>query len=301
MLRRLDDLLNKREWIQLKREAESLLRLPDLDDYQLGRIYRALGRASIGLCQFSTSIQYFEVGLPYSTRVGDWDNAGYIQLDLGGAYLVLGNRKDARQYLEAYLMHLPSYTDARHFEGRAHFNLGLLYRQDKQYLLSIAAYKQALRCFLDRQALRDAADTHQNIAWLHLLLGNAKEARPHIQAAADFNEAPEDFATEQLILQGLLHCVLGDLTTSVEYLTPVLDDKVSVAESHRSSARWVAAQVRLQQGDRDEAKRLVQEALSIAISAKETHLVGLCLDLEDRIRAVTAGETAEPHGMTHPE
>ena len=73
MLRRLEELLKQKEWVQLKREAEALLRLPDLDDYSLGRTYRYLGRASFGLRQFDLAAGYLEVGIPYSTRAGDWD------------------------------------------------------------------------------------------------------------------------------------------------------------------------------------------------------------------------------------
>ncbi|MFZ5823459.1 MAG: tetratricopeptide repeat protein [Bacillota bacterium] len=290
MLRRLDNLLARKEWVQLRREAEGILRLPDLDDHTLGRVYRAIGRASIGLCQFDSSVQYFEVGLPYALRAGDWDTVGCIQIDLGGVYMVLRNRSEARRHLEEYLMHLPRYTEAGRFEGRAHYNLGLLYRQEKQYPLAVAAYKQALRCFLDRQAIRDVADTHQNIAWLLLVLGKAEEARTHINYGSSYHDAPEDFATEQLILQGFLHCVLGDVSTAMGYLTPVLEERVTVSEGNKASARWVAAQVLLQQKQLDPARRWVQEALAIALAAKETHLVGLCVDLETKIRSELAEE-----------
>lgn len=294
MLSRLDNLLLRREWVHLKREAEGLLRLPDLDEFTLGRLYRYLGRASIGLCQFDSSVQYFVVGLPYALNAGDWDTVGRIQMDLGGVYLVLGNRAEARRHLEEFLLHLPRYTDAAKFEAKAHYNLGLLYRQDRQYGLAVAAYKQALQCFLEIKEIRDAADTHQNIAWLLLLQGKPEEARIHINHGSSYQNAPEDFATEQLILHGFLHCLLGDASTAMGYLTPVLEERVMVSGAHKASARWVAAQVLLQLRQIDEARRWVQEALSIALTAKEGHLVGLCVDLEARIRSQLAEKATEP-------
>ena len=217
-----------------------------------------------------------------------------MNLDLGATHILLGNRQESRRCLQEFLIHLPRYSEARRHEGKAHFNLGWVYWQDKEYPLALAAYKQALRCFSDRQLQRDVADTHQNIAWLLLLLGDAKEARTHIQAASLYQEAPEDFATEQLILYAFNHCILGDQETATDYLAPVLEGRVEVSDAHKASSRWVAAQLRLQSNDTRGAKRLVQEALSIAVAAKETHLVVLCVELEAKIRRAMGGGPAEP-------
>ncbi len=294
MLRRLEELFKQKEWVQLKREAEALLRLPDLDDYSLGRIYRYLGRAAFGLRQFDLAAGYLEVGIPYSTRSSDWDGIGFMQLDLSGTHIILGNRHEARRSLEEFLLHLPRYTEARRHEGKAHYNLGWVYWQDRQYPLALAAYKQALRCFLDRQPMRDVADTHQNIAWLLLLLGNAQEAKKHIQTASMYQEAPQDFATEQLILYAFNHCVAGDQDTAMGYLAPVLEGRAEVSEAHKACARWVAAQLRLHSKDLTGAKRLVHEALNIALAAKETHLVVLCVELEAKIREAVGEGAVEP-------
>lgn len=289
VLHRLDNLLAQKEWVQLRREAEGLLRLHGLDDRTLGRVYRAIGRACIGLCQFDHSVQYFEVGLPYALRACDFDTAGYIHMDLGGVHMVLGNRTEARQHLQNYLMHLPRYAEADRFEGRAHFNLGLLYRQDKQYDLAVAAYKQALRCF-EQTTEAEAVKAHQNIAWLLLVQGKGEEARTHICLGSSLDSSG-DFSSEQLVLQAFLHYVLGDTKTALGYLSPVLEERVKVSDGNRASARWVAAQISMQQKDHDTARRWLQEALSIALAAKETHLVGLCVDLETRMRGEMAEET----------
>lgn len=283
MLQRLFELLERGEWVQVKREAEQLMLLPDLDHYALGRIYRAGGRACLGLSEFPASVTLYELGLPYALQAKDWDTLGFIRHDLGAAYLFLGDTLKARKQFEAYLMDYPRYQEARRLEGNAHYNLGLLYRERKEYQLAAAAYRQALHCYVQRGEIRNGADCHQNIAWMLLIQRKADEAKAHIDLAAGFQEGlPQDFRTEQLVLSAFYHQVLGQVRTAADYLTPILESRVAATDEHRASAKWVQAQLLADQGQEAGALKALQESLDFAVSAKAVHLITLCRDLGEQ-------------------
>lgn len=287
MLKQLYHLMDQGEWVQVKREAESLLQMTSPDDTTAGRIYRALGRANFGLSQYDAARRCFEVGLACASRAGDWDFVGYNQHNLAVCEMVLGNRKAAQTGFESFLFRLNRYQEARRLEGMTHYNLGLLYRQQRDYSLALAAYSQALHCFQRQGEHRNAGDTHQNIAWLLLLEQRSEEAREHIILAAAYSDKlPEDYHTEQLVLFGFFHLVLGDYAASMGYLNPVLENSVKVFPSHKAAATWVLAQLQAEQGQTELARRTLQEALTLAMATRETHLVSLCEETEAKLHVL---------------
>jgi|GEM_PF-3532726 len=274
------ELLSRGEWVQVKREAEKLMLLPDLDHYALGRIYRAGARACIKLGENHACMKVAELGLPYAVRAQDWDSVGFLRHDLGCAHIFLGNTSPAREQFEAYLMDLPRFGESRRLEGFVHYNLGLLYRQQREYALAVAAYRQAVHCFNDRGLVRDTADCHQNIAWLFLVQKKPNEARIHIDLAAALQEEqPDDFAAEQLTLWAYYRNELRDNHTAAQYLQPILDGLQPSTDEKKASAWWVAAKIRLDQGQREGAKEAVEQARVYALAAKASHLLNLCFDL----------------------
>lgn len=284
VLHRLFDLLDRGEWVQVKREAEQLMLLPDLDYYHLGRIYQAGGRACIGLSEFHAAVKLLELGLPYALKARDWDSLGFMRHYLGACHMVLGYPTEAGDYLQAYLLDLPRYDEARRMEGRAHYNLGLLYRQRKEYGLAVAAYRQALYCFVEKGEVRNAADCHQNMAWMLLVQGKADEARIHIDLAGGFLEKlPDDFRTEQLIVLALYHTVMAEPKTAREYLSPILEGRVVASEAHLGSARWVEAKLLAAEGSHDRAKAVLEMAIQHSLLARAAHLINLCQSLKEEI------------------
>jgi tetratricopeptide (TPR) repeat protein len=293
VLSRLYELLERGEWVQVKREAERLMMLPDLDSYALGRIYRVGGRACIGLSEFHAALKLFELGLPYALQAEDWDTIGFIRHDSAAVSLALGDTATARAQFEAYLMGLSTYSDARRMEGKAHYNLGLLYRQQKQYDLAVAAYRQALNCFVQRGATRDAADAHQNIAWLLLVRNRPDDARIHIDLAAGFQDRlPEDFRTEQLILLGYYYEARGELRTAAGYLEPILTGRMTATHRHMAAAHLVEARMCVRQGDWPKARVVLNQAVDDAITAKALHIVDQCVGLREQFQK-ELGEAAD--------
>lgn len=290
VLRQLNELLERGEWVQVKREAEQLMLLPDLNLETLGRIYRAGARACIGLGEFHTAAKLLELGLPYALRSNDWDTVGFMRHDLGACCLVLGQKETARDQFVAYLYDLPHYREARCKEGKAHYNLGLLYRQHKNYDLAIAAYRQALHCFVERGETRDAGDCHQNIAWLHLVRRDPDAARIHIDLAATFlDHLPEDFRVEQLILMAFHHAVKEEFKPGLDYLQPILENRMGSSEVHLASARWVEAQIFAGQRRWEKAQASLDEAWRYALRTRSAHLINLCTDLREQIKKELGG------------
>lgn len=284
VLQRLYELLDRGEWVQVKREAERLMLLQDLDYFTLGRIFRAGGRACLYLSEYPAAEKLLELGLPYAFRAQDWDCIGFIRHDLGVAYLFRGETAKAREQFEAFLLGLARYQDSRRLEGKAHYNLGLLYRERKDYPLAVAAYRQALNCFVQRGETRNTAVCHQNIAWLLLIQGKADDAKVHVDLAAGFQDGlPPDFLTEQLVLSAFYHQVIGEFKPAMEYLSPILESRVVATDQHGASAKWVQAQLFADQGERDDARGALREALDFALSAKAAHLVSHA-DLSDKFK-----------------
>jgi len=292
VLRQLFELLDRGEWVQVKREAERLMLLPDLDDGQLAWIYRAGGKACIGLSEFHAAAKLYELGMPYAFKAKEWDCLGFTRHEFGTTLLVLGNTNEAREHLEAYLLDLPRYLDSRRAEGRVHFNLGLLYRQRKEYHLAVAAYRQALHCFVERGEVRNAGDCHQNIAWMLLIQRKPEDARTHIDLASSYLEKlPDDFRTEQLILLALFHVIAGEYPLAGEYLLPILGGRLVAREEHLASASWVEANLHMAQRQLELARASLEKALTHALLARAAHLVNLCSDLKEQLMRET-GEAA---------
>lgn len=288
MLKRLYQLMDRGEWVQLKREAEVMLSLPNLDDYSLGRIYRALGRACYGLSDYERARSIWEAGLPYALRAGDWDSVGLMEHNIAVSHMILGNDEAAEAGFEKFLLGLDKYHEARKLEGHTHYNLGLFYRQRRDYDSALAAYMQALHCYLQQGDDKSAGHTHQNMAWLLLLLRRVEEARVQITRAAGFlSRLSDDYHREQLILLGYFHLVLGDYAGSLGYLEPLLDEGAKVSRRHRATAKWALAELYAEQGHLDLARRSLREALCLAMEAKEMHLVSLCGETEAKIRGKT--------------
>jgi len=235
----------------------------------MGQMYWAGGRACIGLREFHNAIALGELGLPYALKAKDWGTVGKLRLDVAGCFLAIGQTRDARAYYEAYLLDLPRHREARKYEGRAHYNLGLLYRQVRKYDLAGAAYRQALHCFVERGDTRDIGDTHQNVAWMHLMQRKPEEALTHIELAASYRDRlPADFETEQLVLLAFYHAAIGELKVARDYLEPVRGGSVPATEAHLACAKWVDAQVLARAGQWPKAQAALHEATDHALNTR---------------------------------
>jgi tetratricopeptide (TPR) repeat protein len=185
---------------------------------------------------------------------------------------------------------LPRLGESRRLEGFVHYNLGLLYRQQREYSLAIAAYRQALICFDQRGLVRDTADCHQNIAWLFLVQKKPEEARIHIDLAAALQEEqPDDFAAEQLTLWGFYRSELGEFQTAAQYLRPVLEGLQAATDEKKASAWWVEARILLAQEQRAGAQEALERAKAYAVTAKAAHLINLCTDMEALLETSLGG------------
>jgi len=294
--------LDRRQWLQAKQAAEALLLLPpgELTTLDLGQVYYGYGRASAWLQEHYAAIRLFELATRHALQARDWDTLGFSRAEAGIVSVFIGDLVTANEMFAAYYLDLSRYKDAKACEALVRYNNGLALRRQHRHGEAVVAYHMALNLFVERGRTADAAECHQNLAWLHLLDNKAVEALPHLECAqSHVDTLGQDYRIEMLVCWGLYHFVLREVGTSMEYLAEILSASPSgstqagISARHKSEASWIAGEIAILLDQAAKALILARWAQQEAIVAREPELMNRATGLLARSRATLLGGDSE--------
>lgn len=293
LLAKLDRYLARSQWDQAKKAAEELLLLPAgaLTERQLAKVYWGCGRACTWLQEYYAAIPHLQMAIRYGLQVRDWDTLGAARAQLGVVYVVTRQLDLANEMFANYYLDLPRYQEAKAYEGLVRYNNALALRRQGRHGEAAVAYRMALDRFIEKGRTRDAADCHQNLAWLYLLERKADEAFPHMECAQSFVEAlPDDYRVQMKVCWALLHYVRLEVGDAMELVCDVLyASQPGVTAHHQSEAAWIGGCIALDLGQLDVAALLARKAQGLALEAKEPELMDKAYDLVARVMAADEG------------
>lgn len=267
----LEAYLVRGEYLRTIREAEELLLDEELPLSQKAWAYRILGGARARSGDPYGALKVLEMAQSLSLKVQDWDCLGAARVDLGIAWLMIGDYGSSIESFQSYLLDHNRYSKAKSFQGVAHFNLALAYRRARRYQASVEHYTQALSWFTERGYTLQAGQTHQNLAWAYCLNGHYIGAGLQLAIADTYLDVcGQSFQAEQLVCRSLYFLGLGQLGTSMLMVEEVLrPSRTAVTDTHRGHAAWIAGCVALRARHLEMAAFFADMATQFALDAKE--------------------------------
>lgn len=168
-------------------------------------------------------------------------------------------------------------------EGFCHYNLGLTYRQRRQYLESVRHYRIAVGAFQRESMTRFLTMTWQNLAWVLCLMEDAPGALEALEEAQQtLDRTDRELYWQQRI--GHAHCALvDDDAKAVLSQTEAIITGEGAHVDVLSQAMWLRGRALLALGRVDEAADVANRGLLWATQTKDTRCV---LDISDLLRRV---------------
>lgn len=280
-------LLERGEYVRAKREAEWLIHSGDLVGPDLARAYRGGAIAHYMLKELFAAVKMAERALAIASESQHLEEMGRALYDLGEYYLLVGDYHLALERLTSFLGTIPGAPVLQTLEGKAHHNLGLVYRARRDWSKAIAAHQAAARLHTANGAERSALESMRGVAWCHLQQEDPAAALPYIeevqQRLANL-PAEHQLSTSLLTDLALYHRQVGNTALSVEYCHEVLvPGRPGVDEHLKATAYVIAGENALDQGRPTEADLFANLALEEALKAQHPFLMNRVNDLRRRL------------------
>lgn len=201
---------------------------------------------------------------------------GRIRFHLGMTHRQLGDTRTAGEQFRRFLAELHTeYPELAAGEGKAHFYLALILRDQGNPGAALDAYRDATACFKRDGLPSLLCRTLQNTAWLLCQMRRPVEARDCLAHAAQLINIPLERIHQQLG-EAFLAAVEGDWEYAMEQCDAILDqpeDDPTIRPQERAQAAWIAGTAHLAQGQLEEADTLASLAVRYAAQARIPRLV----------------------------
>ncbi|MBV7327842.1 tetratricopeptide repeat protein [Chloroflexi bacterium TSY] len=177
-----------------------------------------------------------------------------------------GNKREALASLEA-AVRLAQEADYPYGEANARNHLGVLYGWQRQVDRADRHLRVAIDYFRGTGRLNKLASATVNLAFVHLLCDNYQEAVAQAEEALElFTKLGEEFGravSTELLAEA--HLALGNLEQAETYAWQTLHAE---DVNTQPDALRTLGEIRLQQGNKEEAAKLIQQSLDIAQSTE---------------------------------
>jgi tetratricopeptide (TPR) repeat protein len=163
--------------------------------------------------------------------------------------------------------------------GEINKEFGRVYMQTGQWERAEEACSRALSAFLKEGHYRGAAESVRNLANLRFQLGQFDESSLLCDKAVKWATQAGDFQLRATILntQGAIKSIKGEHTESIKIFGLCLSDfRRSGNKSRQAHILHNIGLANLEIDRYDEAKKALEESLSLALETKDTNLVELC-------------------------
>lgn len=295
-LEKLRQHLERGEYVQARREAERLIHVGDLSGSTLVQAYRGAALANFYLQDVFAAAKLGEKAVELAGSLGDWELIGKTRSDLGTIYSKLGDSHLAREYLLSFLVDLDRYPDLRRSEAAVHHNLGLVYRQRKEYENSLTSHHMAATLFERQGDHRLKVDAIRGVIWCLLTMGDPVAAWPYIEQVSAYVRDHQDEMLSASLLTDLAqyYRLIGDIKTSMDFCEEALvPGRPGVDDHILATASVIAGENALDVGQRREAGMFAGFALDYALKAKHPLLMNRASSLRRRIHELNQMPTPE--------
>ncbi len=201
---------------------------------------------------------------------------GIVLKNLGAAYLILGNYRQAIAHLQAFLT-LPNLPDNRFSQGQVLGNLGIAYKATGFFPQAIEAHQQALAIMRELGNRQAEGQILANLGNTYERLGNYEEAIAIYQESLTLTQALHDRQGEAIALGnlGAIYASLGESEQAIAHYEQSL--AISDAIGDRQGQGYALNNLGLVYHTRGEVERAIdyyQQSLAIAKALSELPLQG---------------------------
>jgi len=199
-------------------------------------------------------------------------------LELAREWLKQGNTAVAFQLLNQALRSKET-EHSKNLKGELSKEIGRVYMQTGQWERAEDAYYQAKWIFLEIGNYRGAAESIRNLANMKFQMGEFSLSESLCESAIDWATKSGDFQLRATILntQGAIKSIEGKQKDSINIFRLCLSDFRRIGNKLRQA--YVLHNIGLAQmeiGEFPEAKKSLEEALSLAYESRDLNLVELC-------------------------
>jgi tetratricopeptide (TPR) repeat protein len=277
----LEALYRRGQYAAVVRELERLREdSPWEDALSAGKAYYYGAMAHYRLSQPAPAVALITKALDELHVSNDSPWIGRVRFQAGEVYRFAGHAGEAQHWTELFLADMDAYQVHEPARGKAHYNLGLIRRQQKDIPGSVAEYEQA------ETHLRDVGNTawmvraQENLCWVLVEAGQVVRAEAYLhkieaalatlgEDAPDLRELQLSFACNRAFV--LLHS--GRAGAAVHFCQEVVADDSGATLAQRAFAAWIAAECALAMADPEAARKLLAGAGRFAAESGDARIM----------------------------
>lgn len=254
------------------RLVEEILRRPgELSPGELIEVSRAGGTAAMALRRIDAVRVCADAEREVADSTGDRQLQAVAAFHQGTAAMEADDLHLARESLEEFGQLDDGGPDLARYRGAAWFNLGTVRMRRRDLPGAGEAFRLAREAFLELGQTGNVIRTLLQIAWAELLGSRPEPAGAYLgQCQELLSEHPDDgLRTTLLCHRAFYHWTVGELEQALEICGEVLlTGRQHTSADQRQEAAWIAGECRLRLGELDEALRLADLALRLAMDEK---------------------------------
>jgi tetratricopeptide (TPR) repeat protein len=272
---RLADLRQRKaagEHAAVLRLVEEILVAPgELSPPELIEATRAGGTAAMALRRIDAARVCADAEREIANSTGDSRLQAVAAFHQGTAAMEADDLHIAREALEEFDRLDDGGPDLARYRGALWFNLGTVRMRRRDLLGAGEAFRRAREAFLELGQLGNVIRTLLQIAWAELLGRRPEPAGAYLgQCQELLAEHPDEaLLTTLLCHRAFYHWTVGEVHVALEICGEVLlTGRQATSADQRQEAAWIAGECRLKLGELDEALRLADLALQLAMSER---------------------------------
>jgi tetratricopeptide (TPR) repeat protein len=193
---------------------------------------------------------------------------GKVRLAMGNLLREIGETTAAIERYQAFIQGVGEYKALQAVcMGVAHYNLGLALRCARRFDEAVAAYESACQEFRANDFPDYLRQCLQNMAWLHCLMGNVRDAESALVESEELCESAEA-RWQQQVGWAYLEAISQEHASALSRCDRIIKAEGEASPEVISHAYWVAGQVALSLGQVDQASVLADHAVTWSMQVK---------------------------------
>ncbi len=293
MVEQIQALMDRGQYTLAARMAQGCLMSDDLPLRDKAEVALLGYRAAMVLREGYRAADFANRAYVAAQACGGGELEGRACYAIGTARLVIGDQVEAKELLQAFLAGLNDrWPELRDQEIGAYINLGMAFRDRKQYADALEALTRALALCETAGDTRRQIKARQMMAWVLILNGALDEAEAHLDLCDSLVPLPDDLSASQLTHRAMLALQRGDHGTAMELGLEIMQPaRPGVNDSNRALACYVTGQVTLNQGNLPLARAMADNATEYAMKDGLSSIINLVNQLRTRLHQV---ESTQP-------
>jgi len=288
-------LMDRGQYTLAARMAQGCLMAADLPHIDQVEVALLGYRASMVLRDGYRAANFARRAHAAAQACGGEELEGRACFALGTARLVIGDYVEAKELLQTFLTGLEDRWPAlREQEISAYINLGMSFRDRKQYADALEALTRALTLCEAAGDTRRQIKTRQMMAWVLILNDALDEAAVHLDLCDALIPLPDDLSASQLTHRAMLALQRGDNGTAMELGLEIMQPaRPGVSDANRALACYITGKVAMNQGDINLARTMATSAQEYAVKDGLSSIINLINQLRISLHQVESNRPGE--------